>query len=293
MKRRKIFCIFQPAGLWEKSFLNPCHLCACDVPVQLEVPRRQKAGCINHEEQRPEAAVCHSTWKALKYVSARSAWAENCVLLTMMHLKGIKLNVRSQKTCWTSTPNFFPFLPYQRVAISISVLSMPLLFFMRPTELPPAFLMQVHLNEITEVNKASKIFSLPHGEFICPGFIFCNVWLLFLASCTQLGTQARWWCGFLPMCTWQMVLCVSSALRNAACSSPLWSKNSLGHVPKHLLFVWSSSDISVPAIHHNFKSWGDNSKYENHCRVNEANDRFWQIHMSVALRNLAWMSLNN
>lgn len=53
--------------------------------------------------------------------------------------------------------------------------------FLRQTQLPPAFLMTVHLNEITEVNKAREIFSLPHGEFICWGFISCNVWLYFLS----------------------------------------------------------------------------------------------------------------
>lgn len=85
----------------------------------------------------------------------------------MMHLKRVNLNVCSQKTCCTSTPNFFPFLPYQMVAISICLKHAPSVSFIRPTELPPAFLMKVHLSEITEVNKASKIFPLPHGEFIC------------------------------------------------------------------------------------------------------------------------------
>lgn len=64
----------------------------------------------------------------------------------------------------------------------------PSVSFIRPTKLLPAFLRKVHRNEITEVNRASKIFPLPRGEFICPGFIFCNVWLLFLASSTLLRT---------------------------------------------------------------------------------------------------------
>lgn len=82
----------------------------------------------------------------------------------------------------------------------------PSVSFIRPTELPPAFLMKVHINEITEVNKVSKIFPLPHREFICEAsfsvmYGFCS-WPpphsytprhdgnLAFSPCTP----GRWWC---------------------------------------------------------------------------------------------------
>lgn len=116
----------------------------------------------------PGAAMCHSTWKPLKYASARSAWGENYVLFIMLHLKRLKLVVCSQKICCTSTPNFLPFLPYRNIVISISVLSILLLCLspdLHGSCLP--FSCKFTSSEITEVNKVSKIFPLSHGEFIC------------------------------------------------------------------------------------------------------------------------------
>lgn len=67
----------------------------------------------------------------LKYASARSAWAENYGMSIMLHLKRVKLIACSQKICCISTPNFFPFLPYQSIVISISVSSV-LLQYLSP-----------------------------------------------------------------------------------------------------------------------------------------------------------------
>lgn len=165
------------------------------------VHRKQDA--LNMRNRGPEAAVCHSTWKASKICQCQIClgWKLCTAHNDASEKSKIKctlaenlLHIYSQFLPISAVPKGGNFHLCLKHASSVS--------FIRPTELPPAFVMKVHLDEITEVNKASKIFPLSHREFICWGFIFCNVWLLFLASSTPRHTgdlafsrctPGRWW----------------------------------------------------------------------------------------------------
>lgn len=150
--------------------------------------------------------------KPLKYASARPSRAENCVLLIILPLKRIKLVVCSWKICCRSLPNFFPFLPYQSIAILISALSvlppylppdphwsrLPFSFKFTSVKLPRWIKPARFSHYLMGNSSAEASFSERDGFCSWPPPCGCaprhddnlTFWCAAFSSCTP----ARWWC---------------------------------------------------------------------------------------------------
>lgn len=167
-------------------------------PIYMPIIYLHRLRFLIHREQHtlimrnrgPGAAVRHSTWKTSKIRQCQIylGW-KLCTVPNAAYEKS-KISCTLSENLLHICSQFLSISALlKHCHFDLCLRHAPPVSFTRLTWVPPAFLMQVHLSEITKVNKESKISPLPHGEFIFWGFILWNVQLLFLASSTWLHTM--------------------------------------------------------------------------------------------------------
>lgn len=166
-------------------------------PIYVPILYLHRLRFLIHRKQRtlikrnggPGAAVHHSTWKSSKIWQCQNCLGWKLCTVPNVAYEKNKISCMLSENLLHICSKFLSIyaLP-KHCHFDLCLRHASPVPFTRLIQVQTAFLMEVHLSEITKVNKESKISPLPHGEFICWGFILWNVQLLFLDSSTWLHT---------------------------------------------------------------------------------------------------------